>query len=176
MFKYDWHLTVIRRWNETYLFLILLIYIKIPVFSVQDNLQITEDNPLLYYNWHIYNMILKVYLKLKIVARVVRAHVPLVGIGSYRQHSDNDSSPHSFSLSSICGWDLAECGWDLAECGWDLAVCGWDLADCEWDLAEWLERSDCQCRSRNSNGLDPMHPRTQWNLRGGKWRSVEYST
>ncbi len=50
-----------------------------------------------------------------------------------------------------------------------LAYCGWDLV---------VRASDCQCRSRNSPGtwVRSQHPPTQWNLRGGRWSSVEYST
>ncbi len=37
-----------------------------------------------------------------------------------------------------------------------------------------VRASDCQCRSRNNPGFDPSI--TQWNLRGGRWSRVEYST
>ncbi len=38
-----------------------------------------------------------------------------------------------------------------------------------------VRASDCHCRSRNSPGFDPSILRI-WNLRCGRWSSVEYST
>ncbi len=39
-----------------------------------------------------------------------------------------------------------------------------------------VRASDSQCRSRNCPGFRSQHPPTQWNLRGGRWSSVEYRT
>ncbi len=39
-----------------------------------------------------------------------------------------------------------------------------------------VRAAGCQCQSRNSPWIRSQHPPTQWNLRGGRWSSVEYST
>jgi hypothetical protein len=37
-----------------------------------------------------------------------------------------------------------------------------------------VRASDCQCQSRNSPGFTPNPNPTQWNVRGGRWSSVEW--
>ncbi len=48
--------------------------------------------------------------------------------------------------------------------------------DCGWHLAEWLERLTANTGRHAQYWVQSQHPQTQWNLRGGKWSSVEYST
>jgi hypothetical protein len=72
MFKYDWHLTVIRRWNKTYRFLIgTSLHTR-----NRGELQIAEvTHCYTYYNWHIYNIILIVGYALSQVIHPIQSEI-----------------------------------------------------------------------------------------------------
>jgi hypothetical protein len=54
-------------------------------------------------------------------------------------------------------------------------ACGWDLASRM--RSSLVDRaSDCQCISLQRSWVRSQHPSAQWNLRGGRWSSVEYGT
>ncbi len=112
-------------------------------------------------------------------------------------------SSHLAYLLSMDGWDLAECGWDLAlewmrssrvwmrssrvwmrsSRAWMRSNRVWMRSSREWmrssrvwmrSITEWLER--LTANAVVLSWVQPQHTSTQWNLRGGRWSSVEYRT
>jgi hypothetical protein len=80
------------------------------------------------------------------------------------------SHPHSAkSHPHSAGWDLAECGWYLADL--------WMRFSRVWmRFCRVVRASDSQCPIVATVLVRSQHPPTQWNLRGGRWNSVEYTT